>query len=598
MGGIQGLLPSSWREDRYRVLDGHSARALSLKISRRKPFLIGLAVTLFLFCLYVNSGSPVATIDFCDHPVPRLVHDAQQAFNATLARQSNSLDEAIAEYHRRYGMPPPPYFDKWYEFATERETVLIDEFDTIYHALLPFWGVRPDAIRSRVTEDLGFENFMMGVRVQNGTPSFLTEGQGDFQASATMEIMSMFGKWLPDMDLAFNTHDEPRVVVPHEELHRMAVKGREAQHQLQLNRKKMKNGFSNTPVNPINNLTTTRYNNIERQETWLYSRLSCPPDTPVKDLDGNAPDNSSAYAIEPLGFVYNQTAASDMCLSPSLRHRLGVFERPNSFKLTNELAPVFSMSRPSSFQDIVVPSPFYYKQVASYDGALDVPWDQKIPQVYWRGSPSGGHSRGGSWRNLQRQWIVGHLTHPENTKHVLQETRGSACSTSGGQGWKVREVNGTEMQQSFSLGFFRISDCDEDCLEEEEYFPIMPLEPQEEAWRHRYLLDMDGHAYSGRFYALMRSSSLPMKVTFFREWHDNVLVPWVHYVPFNKDAYEIPELVRFFENDHAGRDIAKSIAEEGQKWAQKVLRNQDMEVYMFRLLLEYVSTNRTINSRD
>lgn len=35
------------------------------------------------------------------------------------------------------------------------------------------------------------------------------------------------------------------------------------------------------------------------------------------------------------------------------------------------------------------------------------------------------------------------------------------------------------------------------------------------------------------------------------------------------------------------RTEAETIAEEGREWAGKVLRKEDMRVYMFRLLLEW-----------
>ena len=88
----------------------------------------------------------------------------------------------------------------------------------------------------------------------------------------------------------------------------------------------------------------------------------------------------------------------------------------------------------------------------------------------------------------------------------------------------------------------------------------------------------------------MRSQSVPFKLTFSREWHDNVLFPWIHYVPINKDAAEIPELIPFFKHDPPGEEIARSIGVGGQEWAQKTLRNEDMDVYLFRLLLEYVAS--------
>ncbi|KAL3481261.1 glycosyl transferase family 90-domain-containing protein [Aspergillus californicus] len=529
----------------------------------------------------------IANERLCDHPISKLAYDASHAFNETLTRQSKSLDEAVAEYRGRYNMPPPPHFDKWFEFAKQRNTMLIDEYDTIYHSMLPFWGLSPSTIRSRVREDLGFDNRVMGIAIRNGEPIHLGNGQGDFQAIATMKQFNNFARFLPDMDFEFNIHDEPRVVVPHEELHRLVTKGYAAQARLNGN-SSLLNYFPdvNMTALPMPEVFTSRFNDFELQETWIYSRLSCPPDSPAMDLDGNAPDNTSAFAIEPLGFVFNQSASSDICNSPSLRHRLGIFERPNAFKVTNELVPMFSNSHLSSFQDIPVPSSWYYENVDGYAPETAIPWEYRKGQLYWRGGTTGGHSRGGSWRNLQRQRVVGSLEHDLGHR-ILERKKESTCSIGGDEGWKVREANQTELNRYFNTHFIDIHNCDADCNEEKNFFDVVLRDDQTEAWKYRYLLDMDGHAYSGRFYAFMRSKSVPLKLTFFREWHDDVLVPWVHYVPVNKDATDVPEILRFFEQDPAGQEIARAIGEEGQAWAAKTLRNDDMDVYMFRLMLEY-----------
>jgi hypothetical protein len=47
------------------------------------------------------------------HPILDLVADAEREWDAMLARQSKSLDEAVAEYKRRYGRRPPRGFDRW-----------------------------------------------------------------------------------------------------------------------------------------------------------------------------------------------------------------------------------------------------------------------------------------------------------------------------------------------------------------------------------------------------------------------------------------------------------------------------------------------------
>ncbi|KAJ5220028.1 hypothetical protein N7468_009232 [Penicillium chermesinum] len=588
---IVEALRSGAGQQNYRLLKGVPEG------SRRQWTTLGIATAALLFIWYVMSGSPLpATFnrtfvayhdELCEHPVVRLHKDALLAFNETLKRQSTSLPEAEAEYRRRYNMPPPPHFDKWYDFAKERNTVLIDEFDTIYHTLLPFWGLSPAIIRSRIREDLGANNFAMGITIRDGRPTDFGEQQGGFQRNATIKQLGMIAQWLPDLDLQFNAHDEPRVVVSHEDLHRLITAGRASQTRLNEN-SSLSNAFSGNRLEPIAEVFKSRFNNIERQETWLVAKQSCPPDSPVRSLEGNAPDNSSAFAIEPLGFISNQTAASDLCNNPSLRHRLGVFKKPNSFKVTNELTPMFSMSHPSSFQDVAVPSPFYYEGISAFDETASVPWDSKKGQVYWRGATTGGHSFHDSWRGLLRQQIVGNLTQPESPRYTLEKKENSACKIGTEEGWEVREANEAEIREYFNTYFVDIQDCDDDCPAEEAYFQVVDHDDQNEAWKYKYLLDMDGHAYSGRFYALLRSKSVPLKVTFFREWHENVLFPWVHYVPLNKDAQEIPEIIRFFENDPAGQEIAKRIGAEGQSWAAKAIRNDDMDVYMFRLMLEYV----------
>ncbi|KAJ5101221.1 Lipopolysaccharide-modifying protein [Penicillium angulare] len=523
----------------------------------------------------------------CDHPVSWLTSDASYAFNQTLQRQSKTLDESVIEYRRRYGMPPPPNFDKWYAFAKERNTLFIDEFDTIYHSILPFWGLSPSTIRSRVTEDLGFDTHTMGIAIRDGAAIHLGNGMGDWQPAATMKQLSQFAQWLPDMYLEFNIHDEPRVSVPHDDLSQLVSEGYAAQARLNSN-STPQNVFSHGGYeDPIPMVSRNRFVDIGRQETWLYSRLSCPPDSPARDINGNSQDNTSAFAIEPLGFVFNQSAASDVCNNPSLHRQLGLFDRPNAFKITSELVPIFSMSHPSSFQDIPVPSPYYYEGISNFDEQTSVAWDLKKGQLYWRGGSTGGASHGGAWRNYQRQRVIGRLTHDDEPPYILQRNQESTCRIGGKDAWEVRKATDSQLDGYFNAHFTFLNDCNEDCDEERMYFELVDRDDQSEAWKHRYLLDMDGHAYSGRFYAFMRSSSVPLKLTFFREWHENVLVPWVHYVPLNKDANEIPELVRFFEQDPAGRDIAKRIGLDGQSWAAKTLRNEDMDVYMFRLMLEY-----------
>jgi hypothetical protein len=80
---------------------------------------------------------------------------------------------------------------------------------------------------------------------------------------------------------------------------------------------------------------------------------------------------------------------------------------------------------------------------------------------------------------------------------------------------------------------------------------------------------------------------LVYKLAIFREWHDEWLKAWVHYIPLSLKGDEYVEAIRYFDQEEAGRLQAKAIANDGREWSEKVLRNDDLEVWYFRLLLEY-----------
>ena len=74
-----------------------------------------------------------------EHPIPRLMADAEHQFRALLSRQSHSLRGAVAEYKRRYGRSPPKGFDAWWRFVKKNGVKIIDEYDGLASDLEPFW---------------------------------------------------------------------------------------------------------------------------------------------------------------------------------------------------------------------------------------------------------------------------------------------------------------------------------------------------------------------------------------------------------------------------------------------------------------------------
>jgi hypothetical protein len=534
---------------------------------------------------------PLQYTDTKSHPVDQLIRSSEASWMRTLGSQSQTLEAAVQEYRRRYQIPPPPNFDKWFAFAKERNVQLIDEYDSIYHSLLPFWALSPATIRGRVKEALGFGgNNLIALLLRDGKAMHIENGQ-EWQQNATIGMMEKFVQFLPDMDLAFNIHDEPRVVVPHDALSKFIQIAKTENMPVAFANNALNNVFSPRPKD-LNNgkriaeVKTTRFNVFAHQPVWIPSRMSCSPDSPARVVmdDSKSYDNLTAYAVGALGFVYNQTAFSDVCNSPSFGTTHGFFDRPNAFNVVHELIPIFSQSKMSSFQDILYPSPWYWYGKVSYDKERDMDWKEKEDKLWWRGSTTGGFSRDGGWRRQHRQHFVRKMNAPDQAKILSNINKDSSSAVPD---WQTREAPRQNYKEIMDVHFSHVGQCDPgDCDAQREFFEVVEPADQQDAWRYKYLLDIDGNAFSGRFYAFLESHSLTFKMAVFREWHEEWIKPWVHYIPLSLRGDEGLEAVRYFAGEDEGKLQGVRMAEAGRDWAKKALRNDDFEVWFFRLLLE------------
>ncbi|KAM5351410.1 hypothetical protein ACJ41O_004133 [Fusarium nematophilum] len=518
------------------------------------------------------------------HPIKYLVSNAQREFEEVRARQSRTLDDAVREYRRRYGMPPPPHFDKWFQFAKDNGVKMIDEFDTIYDLITPFWGLKPRTIRGRAREALGFDNGLIGVSIRQHKITYIRNGE-EWQQNATRGMMEKFLQYLPDMDLAFNFHDESRVILSHEDLARLVKTAKEKNMPAAMAVSKPINDFTRTSPElhdgkSFEETTLTRFNSFAHQSTWSHSRMSCPPDSPARCLEEEErADHRSRYGMSELGFVYNTTAMSDICLSPSLGSTFGFFGGPNTYRIVQDLFPIFSQSKISSYSDLVYPSPWDWAAMVEYDEEMDMEWAKKESKLYWRGSTTGGYSRNGRWRRQHRQRLVQKLNARDQAQILVSQGRPA---------WGASEVPRGDYRDLVDVRFSHVGQCDPgDCEAQRAFFNVSEAVDQQRAWAYKYLLDMDGNAFSGRFRAFLRSRSLVFKLAVFREWHAEWLKPWAHYVPLSVQGDDWLEAVRFFENEEAARGEAERIAMASRDWANQAIRQVDMEAWFFRLMLEY-----------
>lgn len=144
------------------------------------------------------------------HPIDSLIRVAEAKFNGVMAKESHSLAEAAKAYRERRGRHPPPGFKAWYEFAKANDALIIEDFwDQIYHDLNPFWGIDAARIRKEAWD------YEMTINIRNGNASAESDW---FWTQIWLDMIKTIEHLLPDMDIALNAMDEPRLVVPWEEI--------------------------------------------------------------------------------------------------------------------------------------------------------------------------------------------------------------------------------------------------------------------------------------------------------------------------------------------------------------------------------------------
>lgn len=138
-------------------------------------------------------------------------------------------------------------------------------------------------------------------------------------------------------------------------------------------------------------------------------------------------------------------------------------------------------------------------------------------------------------------------------------------------------------------------------------------------WKHKYLIDVDGMGYSGRFFSFLESDSVVMKATVYREFFEEWIQPWyvsisvqrvsqylmtssfprLHYIPLSSSYQEIYNIHAFFSGATEstlraansttlqaplakrrpvdGDRRLRRIARAGKQWKRSVGRRVDME---------------------
>ncbi|CAI7631966.1 unnamed protein product [Penicillium bialowiezense] len=526
------------------------------------------------------------------HPIANLMEDADREWVKYEKERSKSFRQTVARYRDTYGRHPPPGFKEWYMFARKNNAYHVDDFRQITGDLRPFWAIPPATIRQAAAK-LQHSEGIMGVQVRNHKVVY-SEEEG-WRVETLRKSVKRLAQYLPDMDIALNTHDQPRVMLSWEDTQehlRAEVLTRsmppDAQDQFSSNMEYLNSGEPDAEGEDIS------WTSIAGKLYMDTAQTACPPGSPARNHNITIEEANNMYKSSFGGFVNNFTASSDLCVvGPALNKSHGFLFSASSNLITRKLAPVFSECK-------------RYK----YNSRHDYEWEDKSDNLIWRGVTSGGVQVADNWQNMHRQRFVQLANSTEmanRTVPILSETPSSKYQN-------FTNFNPTNFaSEKFDVGFTEAFGCIPNCSFYDDILTFKKPKQFSETFKSKYLVDIDGHSFSGRWRAFQLSKSLGIKATIFREWHDSRLFAWRHFVPMDNRFDEFYSLMTYFiglnsqssenttlinEPHIQSHDFeAEVIAAQSREWAQHALRNEDLDIYLYLLLLEYgriIDDNRDI----
>lgn len=590
--------------------------------------------------IYLSKNSLVES-----HPINSLVYNARTDGDRwrVQASSSISLKTAVAEYRRRHrGRAPPSNFDKWYEFAIQRGCPVIDSYDQIDRDLLPFWAIEPAQIRSRSPLQLP-SNDIYAIRIRDGQ-AVVSHHQNTIHSKWSVELTAMiqeFAQLLPDMYIAFDMRDTPRVAVPWKRIDRM--KQLASSMEFTLDSADRHHFTLNPEPNSLWPSLEADYSTIELstrfvgQTPSVFRKLeapSCPPSSPSGGSRAWHSQGVCASCARPHSsgqFVQNWALAGDLCHQPDMANLHGFLMSPDTAfdpgLLPGQLITVFSRSKIPGYNDILFPSPWDYVDLEQPRPNEKI-FSEMANILFWRGPADDSESTSHTWRGMTAQrlaHLVNNITSnslipmllpaQKKNKFIYENVPASDLSGLLNLDIGLTRTESCRIMRCFS----EISDFGGDmdmlpkddillkegtlcktkgCLEQERELGIKSDIFFKEHFDYRYLFDTDVRGASKRFVAFLRSNAVPFRASIFHTWYDDRLTPWLYYVPIDGRLHAVHSTLAYFVGlkgkingravDMPGKfEDAAFIADQGRKWAEKALRREDAEVYLFRLLLEY-----------
>ncbi|KAJ5578065.1 CAZyme family GT90 [Penicillium hispanicum] len=535
------------------------------------------------------------------HPIDDLIREAGRRWQEYEDSRSTNFSQTVARYRQTYGRHPPPGFREWYQFARKRGIYNVDDFQQITGDLRPFWAIPPKEIR-QMAAGLQEGEGIGGVRIRNH--KVVSESPG-WRAETLAASVRRLAAHLPDMDIAMNNMDQPRVMATNEDIQRY-LQVEESTRSMPLDAEDQftrQMDYLYDQKLGIQADVDPEWFSVAGKPYMDFAKEACPPESPARNANMTAEEADKLYKSSFGGFVSNFTGSSDLCtVGPVLGDQHGFLFSASSNVITRKLVPVFSECKVSVNNDILFPANMYFLRDPRYvyNARHDNEWADKADSLLWRGVTSGGVQVEDNWHRLHRQRFV----RMANATEMTQQTVSILAQDGESQYHLVSDFRPSEFATSyFDVGFTDAWGCIPDCSFYEGVWTYKENKAFSEQFQSKYLVDIDGHSFSGRWRAFHQSKSLGLKATIFREWHDSRLFAWRHFIPMDNRYTDLYSLMTYFIGLHPAAEEdslpspgpyvprhdfqAEVIAAQSREWAHLSLRDDDLDIYLYLLLLEY-----------
>jgi len=523
--------------------------------------------------------------------------EADKAWNAYEESRSMTFKETVAKYRRNYGRNPPPGFRDWYRFARDKNVHNVDDFEQIMDDLRPFWGVEPSVLRSLAAHMSEVDDHgIAGIHIRDKKIWKLTNHNDGWRAPTFARMVAPFVEFLPDMDIAMNNLDQPRLVVPWDDMQALLAKevaSRRILPEAPAEWTKNMTGFlKENDTSPI--ITDPKFFRAPGEQYMLIAKEACPPGSPARDGDVTLGPADSLYKDPSGGFITNFNRSSDLCtIGPEIQDKHGFLFAPSTIIASKSLLPIFGECKVNVNSDILFPANMYYAEDERYEynSLNDLDWDDKKDSMIWRGVTSGGTNTAENWKRMHRQRLVlftNSTIMADKEVRIMSQNPSKPGAYSNFEHFKPSEF----AKEYTDVGFTEPLACYPNCDFYNDVWTYKNMTTLSQQFESKFVIDVDGHSFSGRWHAFIQSKSLGIKSTIFREWHDSRLFAWRHFVPLDNRYDELYSILTYFiglgspssagkqgepyvqRHDLEGRKLGR----QGKEWASKVLRREDLEV--------------------